>query len=90
MEDLIDEILSERMPPGEDSEAFKQYLRRILYEVIYNIDNDTGILIDEIRHGDEYGIDYNQFEEEFLKFVYGTERALKEIEASLNRILEHI
>ena len=90
MEDLIDEILSERMPPGEDSEAFKQYLRRILYEVIYNIDNDTGILIDEIRHGDEYGVDYYQFEEEFLKFVYGTERALKEIEASLNRILEHI
>jgi hypothetical protein len=68
MEDLIDEILSEKMPPGEDSETFKQYLRRILYEVIYNIDNDTGILIDEIKHGDEYGIDYNQFEDELVKF----------------------
>jgi len=90
MEDLIDEILSEKMPPGEDSETFKQYLRRILYEVIYNIDNDTDILIDEIRHGDEYGIDYNQFEDELVKFLDGTERALKEIDSSLNEILRHM
>lgn len=90
MEDLIDEILSEKMPPGEDSETFKQYLRRILYEVIYNIDNDTGTLIDEINHGDEYGVDYYQFEDELLKFVYGTERALKEIDNSLGEILRHI
>jgi hypothetical protein len=90
MEDLIDEILEEKMPPGEDSETFKQYLRRILYEVIYNIDNDTGALIFDIEHGDEYGIDYYQFENELVKFLDGAERALKEIEASLNRILGHI
>jgi len=90
MEDLIDEILSERMPSGKDSETFKQYLRRILYEVIYNIDNDTDILIDEIRHGDEYGIDYNQFEDELVKFLDGTERALKEIDSSIDRILRSI
>jgi hypothetical protein len=90
MEDLIDEILEERIPPSPDSETFKQYLRRILYEVIYNIDNDTGILIDEINHGDEYGIDYYQFEDELLKFVYGTERALKEVEASIDEILRRI
>jgi len=90
MEDLIDEILSEKMPPGEDSETFKQYLRRILYEVIYNIDNDTGALIFDINHGDEYNIDYYQFEDELVKFLDGTERALKEIDSSLNEILRHM
>jgi len=90
MEDLIDEILSERMPPGPDSETFKQYLARILDEVIYNIDNDTDALIFDIRHGDEYGIDYYQFENELVKFLDGTERALKEIENSLNQILRRI
>ena len=90
MEDLIDEILAEKMPPGEDSETFKQYLRRILYEVIYNIDNDTGALIFDIEHGDEYNIDYNQFEDELVKFLDGTERALKEIDNSLGEILRHI
>jgi len=90
MEDLIDEILSERMPPGPDSETFKQYLARILDEVIYNIDNDTDALIFDIRHGDEYGIDYYQFENELVKFLDGTERALKEIENSLNQIFRRI
>ena len=90
MEDLIDEILSEKMPPGEDSETFKQYLRRILYEVIYNIDNDTGILIFDIEHGDEYNIDYNQFEDELVKFLEGTEIALKEIDNSLGEVLRRI
>jgi hypothetical protein len=90
MEDLIDEILAERMPPGNDSETFKQYLRRILYEVIYNIDNDTGTLMFDIEHGDEYNIDYNQFEDELVKFLDGTEIALKEIDNSLGEILRHI
>ena len=90
MEDLINEILTEKMPPSPDSETFKQYLRRILYEVIYNIDNDTAALIFEINHGDEYGIDYDQFEDELVKFLDGTERALKEIENSLNQILRRI
>jgi hypothetical protein len=90
MEDLIDEILSERMPPGEDSEAFKQYLRRILYEVVYNIDNDVGALIEDIRNGDEYNIDYKEFEDELFKFLNGAERALKEIDSSLSEILRRI
>ena len=90
MEDLIDEILSEKMPPGEDSETFKLYLARILDEAIYNIDNDTGTLLFEINHGDEYGIDYYQFEDELVKFLEGTERALKEIDNSLGEILRRI
>jgi hypothetical protein len=90
MEDLIDEILKERMPPGRDSETFKHYLRRVLGEVIYNIYNDTDALIFDIRHGDEYGIDYYQFEDELAKFLDGTERALKEVEASINQILRRI
>jgi hypothetical protein len=90
MDDLIDEILEERMLPGRDSETFKHYLRRIKYEVIENIENDTSTLIFDIEHGDEYGIDYYQFEDELLKFVYGTERALKEIENSINGILSRI
>jgi len=90
MEDLIDEILAERMPPDRDSETFKQYLRRVLGEVIYNIDNDTSTLIFEIEHGDEYGIDYYQFEDELVKFLDGTERALKEVETSIDAILRSI
>ena len=90
MEDLIDEILSEKMPPSPDSETFKQYLRRILYEVIYNIDNDASALIYDIEHGDKYGIDYYQFENELVKFLDGTERALKEIDNSLGEILRRI
>ncbi len=90
MEDLIDEILKEIMPSGKDSETFRYYLNRILYEVIYNIDNDTGALIFNIEHGDEYGIDYDQFEDELVKFLDGTERALKEVDATIDRILRSI
>jgi hypothetical protein len=87
IEDLIDEILKERMPPSEDSEALKNYLNRINYEVIMNIDNDASTLLFDIEHGDEYGLDYDTFEDELVKFIDGTERALKEIENSLNEIL---
>ncbi len=90
MEDLIDEILAERLPPGRNSEMLKHYLNRIKYEVIMNIENDTGILLHYINHGHEYGIDYYKFERELVKFLNGTERALKEIENSLNILLRSI
>jgi len=90
MEDLIDEILEERMPSGRDSEIFKHYLRRIKYEVIMNIENDTSALIYDIEHGDEYGIDYYQFENELIKFIDGAERALTEVGKSIRELLRYV
>ena len=89
IEDLIDEILAEKMLPGRDSETFKQYLRRIKYEVIMNIENDAAALLFDIEHGDEYGVDYYQFEDELIKFIDGTERALSEVGSSIREILRY-
>ena len=87
IEDLIDDILKERMPPGEASETLRWYLNRINYEVFMNINNDVDAFIFDMEHWDEYNIDYYEFERELFKFIDGTERALKEVENSLNTIL---